>query len=86
MTSDMMSLTEFCAVLGIRAQQIENGDDFYVDVLTENTSIDIAKKELYAGKSPCIVERVLNKKQDIVIVEHWKVSELTLPTTIRNER
>jgi DNA-directed RNA polymerase subunit K/omega len=86
MTSDLMSLTEFCAVLGIRAQQIENGDDFYVDVTTENTAIDIAKKELYAGKTPCIVERVLHKKADTIIVEHWKVSELTLPITVRPGR
>jgi DNA-directed RNA polymerase subunit K/omega len=81
MTSDLMSLTEYCAVLGVRAQQIENGDDFYIDIQFENNSIDIAKKELLAGKSPCIIERILDTKHNITIVEHWKISELKLPTT-----
>lgn len=84
MTSDMMSLNEFCAVLGIRGAQIENGDDFYVDIQNENTSIEIAKKELLAGKSPCIVERVVDTKYNISVVEHWKVAELKLPDTVKS--
>jgi hypothetical protein len=83
MTSDMMSLNEFCAILGIRGAQIEGGDDFYADLQYENTSIDIAKKELMASKSPCIVERVVDTKHNIVTVEHWKVSELKLPDTVK---
>lgn len=90
-TQDFMSLMEFTAVLGIRAQQIDNGDTYFTQIENLTDAISIAKKELLEGSCPLIIERVISDKKPswysgtgivFSVVEHWRVSELTLPQTV----
>ena len=75
-TQNKINAFEYARVIGDRAQQIENGDYYYVEVEGEETSIQIAKKELAMGRCPCKIERVLYETETEKIVEHWKVTEL----------
>ncbi len=78
-TSNYMSLFEMSAILGIRAQQIENGDICYVDIGDLTDSISIAKKELRERMCPASIEREIQRKDNISTVEIWEANELINP-------
>jgi DNA-directed RNA polymerase subunit K/omega len=75
--SDAITIFEYAAVKGIRAQQIENGDEYYVKLEGETNAIDIAEKEIRQGRCPLTIERVVKKISGEMLVEHWPVNELS---------
>ncbi len=78
-TSDMMSLFELAAVIGTRAQQIENGDISFCGDPSLSKAIDIAERELIERRCPLVIERTVFTSKDDIFVEHWRVNELGIP-------
>jgi DNA-directed RNA polymerase subunit K/omega len=74
-TSDVMSLTEYARIKGIRAKQIEDGAPIYIRVTTETTAAEIAATEISQKKCPLNIKRALGNGY----VETWAVNELALP-------
>ena len=78
-TQDVLSPYEFAAAKGYRAQQIDKGDEYYVTLdKTDTTAIDIATKEILAGKCPLILERRLPRIDNTIYVEHKRVSKMSV--------
>ncbi len=78
-TSDMMSLHELAAVVGVRAQQIDNGDVSYCRETHHTKAIKIAEQEILEKRCPLTVERTVLQRDDHIYVEHFSVNELAVP-------
>lgn len=81
-TSNRMSLYEFSAAVGTRAEAIANGDELYIPIENKETSLEISEAEIRAGMNPFIIERPIYKdiKNGTQWVEQWSSRELILPT------
>tara|TARA_B110000908_G_scaffold113440_1_gene133090 strand:+ start:15092 stop:15544 length:453 start_codon:yes stop_codon:yes gene_type:complete len=78
-TSDRISLFEFVNVVGTRAEQISNGDEFYVPIGNLTSAMEIAEEEIRMRRCPIIVERKLATVGFIQYCEMWTVNEMILP-------
>lgn len=77
-TSNVLNRFDRAKAIGIRAQQIADGDEYFTDPEGLTAPIDIAEKELNEGKCPIIIERVLHGN----IVEHWPIREMIIDAKI----
>lgn len=73
-TTRYLTKFERARVLGTRALQISMNAPVMVEIQNETDPLEIATKELLAGKIPIIIRRYLPDKS----YEDWKVSELLL--------
>jgi DNA-directed RNA polymerase I, II, and III subunit RPABC2 len=73
-TTKYLTKFERARVLGTRALQISMNAPVMVDIQGETDPLQIANKELLAGKIPIIIRRYLPDKS----YEDWKVNELLL--------
>ena len=79
-TKSTMTKFEFCRVLSIRAQQIENGSPIFVDIGNLTKVNEIAMKEIKDKKCPLCVQRVIhNYPNGNKLAEIWEVEELAIP-------
>jgi hypothetical protein len=76
-TSNIMSLPEFAEATGIRASQIERGAHVFTDVAGLRDPRKMAHKEFRDRRSPLLLERKIETRGNIHIVEHWRVREMT---------
>jgi hypothetical protein len=76
-TSHIISLPEFTEATGIRASQIERGSQVFTDCTGLKRPIAMAHKEFRDRKNPLILERKIETRGNVHIVEHWKVREMT---------
>lgn len=72
-TSNVLSLAEYTAYIGIRTSQIENGSCVYTSIANLDNPYDIAVKELLDRRSPAVVIRKISN----TTVEVFKISEMT---------
>lgn len=82
-TSNVICDNEFAEATGIRASQIEQGAPVFTSVDGLTDPIKMAHKEFYDRKNPLLLERIVDQRGSVYIVEHWKVREMTFP--IRNK-
>ena len=80
-TSNVIHYSEMVEAIAARASQIENGSRVFTDVSGLTSPIDMATKEFMDRKNPFILERHVKKTNSSIIVEHWKVREMTFPIT-----
>jgi len=87
-SSEVISLYEMTEAIGIRAAQIENGAQIFVDYSGLMNNRDIAKKEFFERKSPLIVRRLMHSddKNNIHYYEYWKINEMTFPINERERQ
>jgi len=85
-TSQIMTLEEYTEAVGIRATEIENGTPVFTDVSGMICPIEMAKKEILDGKSPYKLIREMSAKKGSKTVEIWKINDMTLPITRRENR
>lgn len=85
-TSQIMTLEEYTEAVGIRATEIENGTPVFTDVSGMTCPIEMAKKEILDGKSPYKLIREMSAKKGSKTVEIWKINDMTLPITRRENR
>ena len=78
-TQDSMTLFELAAVVGTRAQHIENGDMCYCSTISSDRSIKLAEQEIWEKKCPLIIERTVARVNNHLYVEHWPVNDLAIP-------
>jgi DNA-directed RNA polymerase subunit K/omega len=71
-TKNIMTIYEKVRVLGIRAQQINNGAKCMIKINQNLSAMEIAKLELDAGMTPLKIKRILPSNK----YEIWKISEL----------
>lgn len=73
-TSDIMTVAEYCDVVGNRAKHIENSKNFVVftDVEGETDPIEMAKKEIKDKRCPLSIIRMYGDR----IGEIWEVNEM----------
>ena len=71
-TKNIMTIYEKVRVLGIRAQQINNGAKCMIKINQNLSAMEIAKLELDAGMTPLKIKRTLPSNK----YEIWKISEL----------
>lgn len=73
-TSDIMTVAEYCEVVGNRAKHIENSKNFIVftNVEGETDPIKMAKKEIKDKRCPLSIIRMYGDR----IGEVWEVNEL----------
>ena len=76
-TSDIMTVAEYCEVVGNRAKHIENSKNFVVftDVEGESDPIEMAKKEIKDKRCPLSIVRMYGER----IGEIWEVNEMIYP-------
>lgn len=76
-TSDIMTIAEYCDVIGNRAKHIENSKNFiiFTEVGGETDPIEMAKKEIKDGRCPLSIVRMYGGN----IGEVWEVNELIHP-------
>ena len=78
-SSEYMTIYEFCDLLGVRAEHISQGADVYVEIESETTARDIAKKELQMGKCPYLIKRYMTPMNvDPVKIEIWNPNEMAI--------
>ena len=78
-STEYMTLYEFCDLLGVRAEHISQGADVYVEIESETTAREIAKKELQMGKCPYLIKRYMTPMNfDPVYVEVWNPNEMAI--------
>jgi len=72
-TKPFLTIYEKTRIIGIRAQQIANGDTVYLDYISRPrpSPIELAKLELEKKRSPVIVKRTLPNGN----IENWRISE-----------
>ncbi len=80
-TSNIICYSEMVEAIAARASQIENGSRIFTEVDGLISPIDIATKEFFDRKNPFILERVIKKTSTSIVVEQWKVREMTFPIT-----
>ncbi|MEM3062537.1 MAG: hypothetical protein QW303_03185 [Nitrososphaerota archaeon] len=78
-TSHFISESEFVEAIGIRAVQIEKGSPVFTDVSGLDNPIAQARKEFFDRKSPLLLHRKIAEMPDEIIVEEWKVREMSFP-------
>lgn len=79
-TKSIMTKFEFCRVLSIRAQQIENGSPIFTEIGNLTKVNEIAMKEIKEKKCPLCVQRVIhNYPNGNKLAEIWEVDELAIP-------
>lgn len=71
-TSDRMTIFEYCEVISVRAREIINYFLVFTNVDEETNPIDMAKKEIRDKKCPLSIKRYLSNGK----VEIWEVNEL----------
>jgi 16S rRNA G966 N2-methylase RsmD/DNA-directed RNA polymerase subunit K/omega len=84
-TSNLITKHEMTEAIGIRAAQIENGSPVFTNVAGYSNPIDMARKEFYDRRSPLILVRAVEEKENRKVVEKWRVNEMAYPTTKRTE-
>lgn len=83
-TSEIIQLPEMTEAIGIRGSEIENGAPcFASDIEGYTNAMDSSRKEFFDRKSPLILQRALEQGTGYVLVEEWKVREMTFPITRR---
>ena len=73
-TSNMLTNFEYTEVVSIRAQQLVDGCEPWVDIGNETSPIKIAEMEIKAKKCPLAIERAVGTQ-----IEIWNISEMILP-------
>jgi len=74
-TSFRMSLYEYCNVVSVRANQIQNTNKTFTNVGLETDPIKMAEMEILHKKCPLAIVRKLNNHE----AELFNVNEMTLP-------
>lgn len=78
-TCNILNKFELATVIGMRATQISQGDDYFIEPDPKLVDpIQIAERELKSGKCPLILEREIKKSGNVRFVEHWKVREMLI--------
>jgi len=74
-TKPFLTIYEKTRIIGIRAQQIANGDTVYLDCISHPrpTPIELARLELEKRRSPVIIQRTLPNGN----VESWCISDFS---------
>lgn len=82
-TSDIIQKQEIVEAIGIRASQIEDGAPVFTETTGLTDPISMAWKEFRDRQNPLILERVIAERpfEFIYEVEHWKVREMTYPSS-----
>ncbi len=80
-TSSIITLAEITRAVGIRATQIDNGAQPYVDITGLNDVVKMALKEIYERKSPLTIRRFLSPN----VAEDWAINEMELPRRYRDD-
>jgi hypothetical protein len=76
-SSEYIQIYEFCEIISIRSQHISDGADIYVDLESETTAREIAKKELRLGCCPFMIKRYMTPiNHDPVFVEVWNPNNM----------
>jgi DNA-directed RNA polymerases I, II, and III subunit RPABC2 len=79
-TDNRLQKTEMAAVLAWRAKQIADKGTHFVDSGGLHDPVQIAVKELYERRCPLSIRREIGTTPSgDLIVEEWKVREMTLP-------
>lgn len=77
-TSRYMTLKELARVIGIRADQVDNGAPLYIE--SKSTSvIQMAAEEIIAGRCPLKIRRYLKDTPREAYCEEWSLHEMLLP-------
>ena len=78
-SSEYLTLFEFCELVSIRAQHISEGAFVFVEIESETTASDIAKKELKRGKCPFLIKRYMTPmNSSVVYVEIWNPNRMAI--------
>lgn len=78
-SSEYLQLYEFCDLVGVRAEHISQGADIYVEVESETSAREIAKKELQRGKCPYLIKRYMTPMNfDPVYIEIWNPNDMAI--------
>lgn len=77
-TSHIITNPEMARAIAIRAKQIDTDAFAYTTIEGCGDAISIAEKEFNDGKSPLILNRIVDAGKNKVI-EKWKVREMTRP-------
>ncbi len=80
-TSNVICYSEMVEAIAARASQIESGSRVFTEVMGLTSPVDMAIKEFFDRKNPFILERAVKKSANNMVVEHWKVREMTFPIT-----
>lgn len=81
-TSHILSLNEVARVVGVRATQINNGSDVFIDTKGMRNIEHMAIHEILQKKCPLKVRRFISEN----IAEEWSVNEMTLPHGYVNDK
>ncbi len=74
-TSNIMTTFEYTEFVSVRAQQLVDGCNPWIDIGDETNPIRIAEMEIKANKCPLAVERRIGNN----MVEIWYASEMVVP-------
>jgi hypothetical protein len=78
-SNEYLQLFEFCELIGIRSEHLSQGADAYVEIESETTARDIAKKELQMGRCPFLIKRYMTPTNfDPTYVEIWNPNEMAI--------
>jgi DNA-directed RNA polymerase subunit K/omega len=78
-SSEYLQLYEFCDLVGVRAEHISQGADVYIEIESETTAREIAKKELQMGRCPYLIKRYMTPMNfDPVYVEIWNPNDMAI--------
>jgi hypothetical protein len=79
-TSNALTQAEAARAIALRADAIEKGGLAYVEAGELSDAISIARKELYARRTPLTLERQVGRTPaGEAIIEIWAVREMALP-------
>lgn len=79
-TSEIMTLFEYCEVIGIRSLQIEKGSPIFTDAGDLTSPSEIARKELFDRKCPLMITRSTGRFE----AEEYSVNEMGFPADERS--
>jgi DNA-directed RNA polymerase I, II, and III subunit RPABC2 len=75
-TRPKMTRFERARVLAMRAEQIANGTQPFVEIITGDHPIDTAEREFAAGRIPFIIRRFVPSSNGGIGTEDWMLDEL----------
>lgn len=84
-SNEYMSIFEFTDIISARSQHISDGSYIFVEIDSETTARDIAKKELQLGQCPYLIKRYMDPMNyGNVHVEIWNPNEMAIDSKYFN--
>jgi DNA-directed RNA polymerase I, II, and III subunit RPABC2 len=74
-TSEVMTIFEYCEVVSVRAKQIENGGVVFTDIGDLTDPLEIARLEVANKRCPIDIVRMITD----IVAERWHVNEMAIP-------